>query len=47
MTLIVALFEKLDKIRGDEISKLIDERQLSIRSKRLQAQNGVSEIFFF
>ncbi|VDN51379.1 unnamed protein product [Dracunculus medinensis] len=45
MTLIVALFEKLDKIRGDEISKLIDERQLSIRSKRLQAQNGTGLSF--
>lgn len=33
ITFILALFEKLDKIRGDEIMKIIDVRQG--RSKRI------------
>ncbi|VDM38589.1 unnamed protein product [Toxocara canis] len=34
LTLIIALFEKLDKIRGDEIMKIIDGRQNVFRFKR-------------
>lgn len=38
ITFIIALFEKLDKIRGDELMKIIDERQMNGRSKRLLSQ---------
>uniref|UniRef100_A0A915BGP7 TMC domain-containing protein n=1 Tax=Parascaris univalens TaxID=6257 RepID=A0A915BGP7_PARUN len=34
LTLIIALFEKLDKIRGDEIMKILDGRQSLLRLRR-------------
>ncbi|VDK59281.1 unnamed protein product [Gongylonema pulchrum] len=37
ITFIIALFEKLDKIRGDELVKIVYERHMSGRSKRLLA----------